>query len=379
MRASLVVAGLGAVMLASGIASAQARKLSVDEAVQLALDTNPALQAAAAQVRGTESQAKAVRGRLLPTVFVADELDHWNSAYVDMVSMSPTSPSLPFSVRDQNTNIFNAGVRQPLLGLGHLAHEYKAQTRAADATVAQLDTARSDLRAAVETFYLQLFEARALEQIARASEDELAEQVTIADARLKAGVLTRADVLRVRVSQANAKQQEIQAHAQAEVARANLLGRIGLALDDRSIDFDEPTQLLSQTSAPLPDVSQAERTALDARPEMKQRKLEAGAANEGAKASGWALLPEINVEAGYMRTDGTIFNPANAGYVMLKGQWAIWEWGASYYGHKAAAEKAQASDFQVKEQRAQGRRRGHERDCAGDRGGGGGRRGPADD
>jgi hydrogenase/urease accessory protein HupE len=53
---------------------------------------------------------------------VADELDHWNSAYVDvdMVTVAPGSPALPFSVRDQNTNIFNAGVRKPIIGLGHL-------------------------------------------------------------------------------------------------------------------------------------------------------------------------------------------------------------------------------------------------------------------
>jgi len=134
------------------------------------------------------------------------------------------------------------------------------------------------------------------------------------------------------------------------VARANLLGRVGLPLDDRSIDFAEPTQLLSQTSAPLPEVTQAQTSALRARPEMKQKKLEAEAASEGASATGWALLPELNVEGGYMRTDGTIFNPANATYVILKAQWAIWEWGASHYAHQAATEKAQASEFQVKEQ-----------------------------
>jgi outer membrane protein len=344
-RLAAGLAGASFTLAVAATAQADLRHLTAEEAVQLAWETSPAIQAVEAQTRGADDQAKAVRGHLLPSVVVADELDHWDSPYT--VSLGPGAA---FSVRDQNMNVLTAGVRQPIFGLGHLAHEYKAQTRSAEATMAQLGAARADLRAAVETFYLQLFEARALEQIARASEEELTEQVNIAQARLKAGVLTKADVLRVRVSLANAKQQEIQAHAQGEVARANLLGRIGLPLDDPGISFEEPAALLAQTKASLPEVGPAAQTALAARAEMKQRKLEAASATEGSKASDWGFAPDVNVEAAYVRTDGTIMNPMNAGVIMLKGQWALFEWGSWYYGNRAAAERAQAAEYQVTEQ-----------------------------
>ena len=201
---------------------------------------------------------------------------------------------------------------------------------------AQLAAARADLRRNVETYFVQLFEAKALEQIARSSEDELAEQVTIAEARMKAGVLNRADVLRVKVSQANAKQQEFQAHAQAEVARANLIGAIGVPQDDESVEFAEPVTLLAEAKVPLPDAKTAQRTAAAQRPEIRQRKSSAEAARHTAKARGFALLPDFDFEGGYLHFDGQPFNPKNSGYVGVKAQWAVWEWSASFYAHKAA-------------------------------------------
>ena len=62
------------------------------------------------------------------------------------------------------------------------------------------------------------------------------------------------------------------------------------------------------------------------------------------------MLPDVDLEAGYIRTDGSIFNPANAGYVGLKGQWAIWEWGTTYYQRKSARAEAEAARFASAEQ-----------------------------
>ena len=162
-------------------------------------------------------------------------------------------------------------------------------------------------------------------------------------------MLTKADVLRVKVSQANAKQQEIQAHAQAEVARANLIGAIGVSLDDESVQFAEPATLLAEAKAPLPDAKTAQRTAAAQRPELQQRKSSAESAHHTAKARGFALLPDFDFEGGYLHFDGQTFNAKNSGYVGVKAQWAVWEWGASFYAHKAATAKADAADLAEKD------------------------------
>src|SRR5579862_7722691 len=125
-----------AASLITNEARAESRKLTVEDAVQLALQSNPALHEGAAHVRSDRALAASVRGRFLPSVHVTDEFQHWNSSFGIQA----------FSVRDQNTNTFTAAVDQPLLGLGHTVHEYSAQARTADATELRLEAARSDLR-----------------------------------------------------------------------------------------------------------------------------------------------------------------------------------------------------------------------------------------
>ena len=345
-RLAVAVAVLGgtAFAFAASLAHAEGRKLTVEEAVQLALDTNPSLAEARSHVESQQALTQSSRGRLLPSVHINDEYQHWDSPF------SIPFGGTPFTVRKSDTNTFIVSGLQPIVGLGHLSHEHDAQKTTAESSAAQLDASRADLREQVETYFVQMFEARALEQIAKASEEELAEQVTIAEARMKAGVLTRADVLRVKVSQANAKEQGIQAHAQGQVARANLIGRIGLSIEDQSIDFAEPTTLLAQAKTALPEAANAQRDALAQRPEMRQRKLAAEAAEHTEKAHDYDMLPDVDLEAGYIRTDGSIFNPANAGYVGLKGQWAIWEWGTTYYQRKSARAEAEAARFASAEQ-----------------------------
>jgi outer membrane protein len=51
-----------------------------------------------------------------------------------------------------------------------------------------------------------------------------------------------------------------------------------------------------------------------------------------------------------VHTDGTQLSPANAAYVGVKAQWAVWEWGASYYRRKAAVAEAAAATYAATDQ-----------------------------
>ena len=49
------------------------QRLTMDQVVQMATASSPALKAARARARGNEEQAKSLRGRLLPSVNLSDE------------------------------------------------------------------------------------------------------------------------------------------------------------------------------------------------------------------------------------------------------------------------------------------------------------------
>ncbi|HZS36604.1 MAG TPA: TolC family protein [Polyangia bacterium] len=328
--------------------AAFAERLTVEDVVARALASHPSVVASRARAAGGRAGSKSAFGRMLPSVHVSDEYQHWDSPFA--INFGGGS----FRARDQDTNSFAATADQPLVGLLRLHQDWRAEHASAEAADAQARVVEAALRESIESEYLRMFQALALEQIAIASERELSEQVTIADAKVRAGVLTTADLLRVRVAAANARQQAIVARTQAQISRVTLLAAIGLA-PDAPVELAEPTSLLDGDRpytqvAPVPSLIER---ALGDRLELKQAELTARAARHRARSRLYALLPDIDAEGGYLRVDGQVFAPPNQEYVGARASWAIWDWGANWYARSAAARLADAAAADVEAERRQ--------------------------
>jgi outer membrane protein TolC len=333
-------AALAALVATTAVANAASRTLTIDEAVTLALRSNPRLAAARARAESGEVLATSAGRRMLPSIHVSDEAQYWNAPFA--VAFGP----MALTVRDQKTNTFVAAGAQPLVGLLRQNDEQAAQAEQSAAQRAQVAAGEADLRATVETQFLRVFEAQAMEQIAAASIRELGDQVTVAKARLASGVITNADLLRIQVAVANAQQQALEARSQAQTARAQLFAAIGIAQSDAAeFTLVEPTQRLNAARNPQPagTLGSLLPLATQRRPELVQYAHLVSAAERQRGAAGFALLPDIDFEAAYVRTDGQQFAPKNSAYVGLKANWAIWEWGATELQRKAAAIQAEAA------------------------------------
>lgn len=334
--------GLAAV-LACGVlveaSVAHAERLTIEDAARLVVTTGPELGAARERAQAAVEQKKSARGRLLPSVHVSDEYQHWDKPF--SFSAAPGSPAL--TVREQDINTFSVGATQPIVGLLGRVADYRGKATSAEAAAQGLRASESSAREAVELEFLRYFEAKTRGEVARASEQELHQQVTETEARVNAGSLTKADLLRVRVAESTARQAGIVADADATVSRATLLSAIGRNPDDASTELVAPTALLAQGDmvAPSPDVVEGRRA------EIQQAKLRAEAADDEASARTYALLPEVNLEAGYAHVNGQIFMPMDSAFVGIKADWAIWEWGTSYSAKEAAAAEARARSLEV--------------------------------
>jgi outer membrane protein len=353
MRLHNIVAGVVAVCCAT--ASFAQERLTVEQAVDLALKGNRPLLSVAKRAAATHDVALSTGAHLLPGVHLSEEYQHWDCPFaIDFTTFAGGCQSNPMQLiaRKQDTNSFVAVVTQPLVGLLHTGYDYSAQRSNARASDAGAKVAQAQVVQTVRTLFLQYFESRALEEIAAASVAELAEQVTVAQARLKAGVITNADLLRVTVAQANARQQQIAAHTQGLVARSTLLDAVGLELDG-AVELVEPTSLLAMASTPVPELRTATAQAEDKRPEVARAKLNAHSAEHTRTARYLSLLPEVDAEGGYVRTDGQLFAPPNQWFVGVRATWNIWEWGASFFQARAAAQQAQASVLDHEDERRQ--------------------------
>jgi outer membrane protein TolC len=329
---------LGALFAAFGaVRSAAAEQLSIEDVARLTLQNLPEMQQARESATASSEASKSVGGRLLPSVHVMDEYQHWDSPFI-----IPQFAAFG-ALRDQNTNTFVASARQPLLGLLHGTESYKASSTQADAAAANVKVNESDVRVSVELSYLDLFRAKERAEIAKASADELATEVAETQARVKAGTLTNSDLLRIQVAEASARQDIIVADADATVLRATILSNLGRSPDDTTTEFLPPNDLLAQVDVP----ASAGTDALSRRPEMQVAKYHADAASHDERARGYQLLPEIDLEGAYVRTDGQVFAPKNSAYVGVKADWAIWEWGAKNSARKAAAAEARIAALGV--------------------------------
>ena len=348
------VAALSVVVLASApFAQAAPRALTIDEAVALALRTSPRLSAARARADAGDVNAGSVSRRMLPSIHVSDEAQLWNAPFA-IVFPSGAGGSTGgttgmtasgFVVRNKETNTFVASFDQPLLGLFRANEERETLLEGSAGDRAEIAAAEADLRANVETQFLRVFEAAALEQIASASVHELGEQVTVAKARLASGVITQADLLRIEVATANAEQQGLEAHSQGQTARAQLFASMGLGpADAAELTLVEPAaRLAAARSKGASSLATLLPRAQAQRPELARQAHLILAADRQVGARTYALLPDIDLEGAYVRTDGQVFAPPNSAYLGLKASWAIWEWGASNLQRKAAAIQADAA------------------------------------
>ena len=336
-----------ALLSSASAAAGESRVVTVDEAVAMAIAQNAALQAARARLEAGQAAASSTARRLAPAIHLGDEYQHYNSTFDAAIS-----PVASFRVRGRDTNMFTVAADQPLLGLLRLSADYSGQQESAEAGAAQVESAELSLRQAVETLYLRVFEAKALEGTALASERELNDRLDVARAQLATGVLTEADVLRVQVAAANARQQAIQAHSQELVARAGLLALMGLPADDTGVTFAEPKSLLDSGQKP-PEAAAAQDQALSGRPEILQTRLSLQVGEHQRRARLYALLPEIDLEGAYLRSYGQVIVPTNSAFIGLNAKWAIWEWGASYAAYRASQAQARAAAFDLENQKQQ--------------------------
>jgi outer membrane protein len=349
MTSSTLMIQRGLVALAAGASltlalpvSAAPGSLTVEQAVELAIKTNPRLIAARSRLEGSEERTTSAGRRMLPLVHLSEEWQYWNDNF-SVAFAIPGAPPAAFLAREQRTNTFVAAIQQPVVGLLHLDEEREALAAGTESGRAQIAAAEADLRQSVETQYLRYFEALAVKQIADASERELGAEVEVARARLASGVITRADMLRIEVAVANAHQQGLQAISQAQVARASLLALIGTGAADAGVTLVEPRTLLAAARTPPAQFDALLPQAQARRPEIAQQQHLIESADRQASARGYSLLPEVNAEAAYLRTDGQVFAPKNSAYVGVKADWSIWEWGASEHLRRAAAADAAAA------------------------------------
>lgn len=335
-------------------------RISLSEAVQLALKNNPQLQLEEAKVAESEATRKSIRGLYGPKLMVEGNIMVWDSELpfeMDMPEMdfdqleakcpgiSLMQPTLPCfadmfnlgNIRDQITGQLNVTLAQPLTPLLPIHNGYLATKHMAEASALDQRSKRAEVAFEVSQAYLQLMQAQKFAEVAKTGVDQVAAHLKRARHYYTAGMIGKQDVLKAQLEHARAKEGVIKTRYSISLARSAVALQLGLPLDRQIVPTEEVVDPPQPFSLSLEECI---RRAEEQRSELKSMQHKQQAARAGERRAMWELGPDITAVATYQHTRGQgTFFPENAFFVggMLK--WELWGWGHRYYKMKAAQKK----------------------------------------
>lgn len=293
--------------------------LTLQQAVRLAIDKHPAVQASASQTRAAESRIGQARSGFLPRVGFAESVarsDNPVFVFSSLLTQHQFTES-NFQIGPLNRPDFLNNF-QSQVTVDQMVYDWgatRANVRAAElgrtVSVEQERRTRMDLIERVVRAYYGAVLADASLAAAREALKSAEADIERAKAFREAGVTTDADLLSIQVHVATVREQEIRRGYDARVATAALNEALGLPLETQ---HRLETQL---TPARLVEDSAAayETGAAQNRPEVRQTELALQIAEQRAVAAKAAMLPQIGVRGAFEANRQQFVNKGGANWL----------------------------------------------------------------
>ncbi len=321
--------------------------LGIKEAIDLALQRNNLLKAAAYEHTAASRDTAASRGRYLPRISLDEsvtasnsptrvfmmKLDQGRFTQNDFAIGNLNHPSTHGDFRTALTldqPLFDAGI---FVGAELAGKEEKLRGFA-------LESRRQDVAYAVYSAYLEVQQAKGFLKAAEQGVTDAREHERLAGVREKAGTGLRSDALRARTFLTETEQQRISADNDLTLARLRL-ARLTGGEPGESVDIREEL-------TPLPVNRSGEellRTAWENRQDLKEAAMEVEKAETGVKGARAAYLPTLHGIAGYQMNDRDIpFGRDNDAWMAGASlRWDIFDGFRRYNGNKKAEALAGAA------------------------------------
>ena len=242
--------------------------LTLEEAVRLALERNPAVLIAREELDELRGKIKEVRSGAYPQV----SLQGYGLRTRDpMILNSSSFDKVPQEFREalvpSASNLFDYGltVRQPIYTAGKVRTAVNLAEESLREKAASRESVRQQITFNVFRAFHDLLLAKANEEVVRENHRLRVKHLEQARNRLSNGVATEVDVLRSEVEVANMEPALIRAANQVRLARS--------ALNNLIVeDLDAPTEIagaLEYRPWPVGGLEELQRRALEQRPEIQ--------------------------------------------------------------------------------------------------------------
>jgi outer membrane protein len=276
-----------AVLAASSLAAAEPIRLSLNEAVRLALQNSAAPQLARSNEERARALVSAARSGLLPEAQA--RLLRYNQS-INLATFGFTIPGQPVVIGPFNVTDAQIAAAMNLFDLSAL-RQYEAAREGVRATRFQREQTEDDVAAAAARLYVLLQKVETEISVREANIKLFEELRRVANDQLQAGTGIRLDVARAEVQLSREKQALLVADNQRDAVRLALLHVIGADQSSEVILTDSP-----QRPAAIPDAASAVTTAIQNRPDIKQLESRRQQADLAVQAARDARLPTVGVD-----------------------------------------------------------------------------------
>ena len=310
--------------------------LTLDESISEALENSPFIMVAREKILEAEAEKGKALSNFFPKIYASSSY----TALDEEISWSLPTGSV--TIVDDEMYDYNLAFVQPLFTGGGITSLYRMQTKNFEASKNHFEKVRNDLIFEVKKFYFKVLETEKLGKVAEEAVNQVGAHLEVVENFFREGMVPEVDVLKARVTLANAKQNLINANNGAKLAKSyfnNLLNRnMGMEVNLEDIlSFEEMNF----------DLSSLIEEAFDNRPEIEEMKDRLSMAEEGIKIARSNFFPQVVFEGSWDRSKGAEF-PVDewdeSWTAVVQVSMDIWDWGEN----RNESKKAKANLGQLK-------------------------------
>ncbi len=316
-------------------------RFTLNDAILTALRQNATIQVARQEIERTKGLYIQMRAAALPQIAVMGTFED-TDPHLQVNHGGPDGGSI-FGDITQVEQSYHVSIQatQVLFAGGRIVSQIRAADFTRDSSYYAFRNVIDQVIATTRTQFYQVLLNRVLIDVQQQSVKLLQSQVQDQQNRFEAGTVPRFNVLQAQVALSNQEPQLILAINNYRISQLQLAQTLGLNFDPNRGDQPplEAVGELRYQPRTIPLV-EAIRLAKERRPSLKQQKANVLSNAQQVKVARSGYFPQINATGGSEIVSSAFsanLRDVSSGYIFgATGNWAVWDWGATYGAVKQA-------------------------------------------
>jgi outer membrane protein len=309
MTDKFIKSTLLALLLPGMLYAQEVKRLSLSEAIALGLENSKNLKLSQNKVDQAIAKLNLVKDNALPT---AKASFLYNHAEIPTNTLSIGGGDPIHLPKRADAFVGTAAVEELIYGGGKLKYAEESTRLLTEVARLDADKNKEEVSYAIINTYYALYKVLQSKKVISQNLESIASQLKQSQRFFEQGIVTKNDVLRFQLQQANVSLTEMEAENNRKIINYNLDILLGLN-ENTEIEINEP-YTVAKTVAPL---NSYQEMGITGRQELKQLDLQNKVADVNIKSVKANTLPTVGVGANlyYINPSGRFIPPADQ-YIM---------------------------------------------------------------